>query len=741
MYLAVPTAQRIRFGAFELDRQTAELYRDGEKLKLQGQPIAVLELLVARPGELVTREEIRKHLWPEDTFVDFEHSLNTHIKKLRQVFDDDAETPRYIETLPRRGYRFIAQVATVPNGNAVVADVGEAAPWAAVDSVGPTTASTPEAEPSATLAPAEKRGRWKYAAIAAVLLASVVGALYWAMRPRTPVVVAIRQLTRDGLAKSARDGPKTDGTRLYFDVFSGGKFHTGQVSTQGGDVSYLDLPMIGEPFVDDISDDGSQLEVFDEPVDFRQSTFWLVPLPKGPARRIPGSYAWGKLLPGGREIVYFQSSDLRHLYTAKLDGSDAHAVVTFPGEIRSFTISDPGPNNAITLSPDGKKIRFATTDDQTWESNLNGTGMQRFLPEFSKPMCCGQWSRDGSLYVFGSPEEGITNLWAVNESAWSSVPHRARATQLTSGPISFLVGTLSHDGKQIFAIGYTLRGELNVYDSKANAFRPYLNGISGGLTDFSRDGQWVAYVSHPQGALWRSRVDGSERLQLTFPPMGTILNPRWSPDGRFLVFMEIGDSWRKIYLVSADGGAPLLLLSDDLQPSDPTWSPDGKFLAYGGVPSYLAAGHPAPIEVRVLNVETKESRTITGSQGFWSPRWSPDGRYIAAQSEDEQHLWLYSFDSDRWRELPVPKLAKWDVVGSPAWSHDSRYLYFMNLSSVYRVRTPDGGWEIAADTSGTYAIYAAVGWPGWFGLTPDDRILVLEDRGSSELYALDLEYR
>jgi Tol biopolymer transport system component len=154
-----------------------------------------------------------------------------------------------------------------------------------------------------------------------------------------------------------------------------------------------------------------------------------------------------------------------------LDGSDAHAVVTFPGEIRSFTISDPGPNNAITLSPDGKKIRFATTDDQTWESNLNGTGMQRFLPEFSKPMCCGQWSRDGRLYVFGSPEEGITNLWAINESGWSRFLRRARAAQLTSGPISFLVGTLSHDRKQIFAIGYTWRGELNVYDSKAKAFR------------------------------------------------------------------------------------------------------------------------------------------------------------------------------------------------------------------------------------------------------------------------------
>jgi DNA-binding winged helix-turn-helix (wHTH) protein len=108
--MPVPTAQKIRFGAFELDRLTGELYQNGAKLKLQGQPIAVLSLLLEHPGELVTREQIGQHLWPEDTFVDFEHSLNTHIKKLRQVLDDNAETPRYIETLPRRGYRFIAVV-------------------------------------------------------------------------------------------------------------------------------------------------------------------------------------------------------------------------------------------------------------------------------------------------------------------------------------------------------------------------------------------------------------------------------------------------------------------------------------------------------------------------------------------------------------------------------------------------------------------------------------------------------
>ena len=143
------TAQKIRFGAFEFDRQSGELFKHGTKLKLEGQPIAVLALLLERPGELVTREELRRHLWPEDTFVDFEHSLNTHIKKLRQVFDDDAATPRYIETLPRRGYRFIAQVEAVQNGSGVAEDVGKLGTDTEADSKKPIA----QPEPSPTLLP------------------------------------------------------------------------------------------------------------------------------------------------------------------------------------------------------------------------------------------------------------------------------------------------------------------------------------------------------------------------------------------------------------------------------------------------------------------------------------------------------------------------------------------------------------------------------------------------------------
>src|SRR6516165_5872325 len=106
--------QRVHFGPYELDAHAGELYKDGLKLKLQGHPIQILAMLLGRPGELITREEIQQKLWPSEseTFVDFEHGLNTAVRKLRQALGDEAETPQYIETLPRRGYRFVGAITS-----------------------------------------------------------------------------------------------------------------------------------------------------------------------------------------------------------------------------------------------------------------------------------------------------------------------------------------------------------------------------------------------------------------------------------------------------------------------------------------------------------------------------------------------------------------------------------------------------------------------------------------------------
>src|SRR5262249_39766098 len=103
-------SQRARFGPFEVDLHTHELWKFGTRLKLVGQPFEILSVMLSKPGELVTREELHSRLWPADTFVDFNHGLNAAVNKLREALSDSAEQPRYIETLPRRGYRFIAKV-------------------------------------------------------------------------------------------------------------------------------------------------------------------------------------------------------------------------------------------------------------------------------------------------------------------------------------------------------------------------------------------------------------------------------------------------------------------------------------------------------------------------------------------------------------------------------------------------------------------------------------------------------
>jgi Tol biopolymer transport system component len=268
------------------------------------------------------------------------------------------------------------------------------------------------------------------------------------------------------------------------------------------------------------------------------------------------------------------------------------------------------------------------------------------------------------------------------------------------------------------------------YDAKSGQFAPYLSGIPAMGLDFSRDGHWVAYNDAADGTMWRSKVDGTQKLQLVFPPMLAYL-PRWSPDGRQIAFFghPPGEPWQ-IYLIPAEGGSPQLIYRTATNSADPNWSPDGKSLVFGE--NSLNNQGSA---VYVLDLKTRNVSKLPDSDGLYSPRWSPDGRYIAAIPLDSLKIMLFDLTTKKWSEIASL------FVAYPTWSRDARYLYFdgilENQEGYFRVRISDGKLERLFSLKGFQAAGGAFG--NWSGLGPDETPLLVRDVSIQEIYAFDWE--
>jgi Tol biopolymer transport system component len=355
--------------------------------------------------------------------------------------------------------------------------------------------------------------------------------------------------------------------------------------------------------------------------------------------------------------------------------------------------------------------------------------LHRFLPDWNPggSECCGAWTPDGKYYVFQATVAGSTNIWALREGRLFGKRGR-EPVQLTTGPMQYALPVVSKDSKKIFFVGTQSSAELSVYDSRLREFVPYLGGISAEGVSFSKDGQRVAYVRLPEGTLWRMRIDGSDQLQLTFPPMEAYL-PRWSPDGKRLVFYGVPpDGHSKIYTISADGGAPEALTSGERNEGDPSWSPDGNslVLAYvNGLPDS---------SVQVLNLQTHTVTELPGSKGIFSPRWSPDGRYVAALTFGDYKLVLFDFKTQKWEKLSDPG------VGFPNWSKDGKYVFFAEMgpaaSGFFRVDIASRKTEEVARLGNAHLALGSI----WRGVTPDGSPLIAREAGTEEIYALDVDF-
>src|SRR5271170_2037711 len=469
------------------------------------------------------------------------------------------------------------------------------------------------------------RRRWPLTLAAVFVLLASVFVYFWTRPLPPPKVSNYVQLTQDGEPKILE---ATDGLRLYLGMRTRTNWKVAEISVSGGDPIPIPVPSEGLTPLS-VSPDGSNLLAVD-----LSGVLWSLPTLGGAPHRLPITFSliasqeavWS---PDGKMLAYCHGNDL---FLARSDGSEARKLVTVPG-----LPYDP------QFSPDETKLRFSIRDPQSgdralWEISAQGTNLHPLLPGLHTPADeeHGKWTPDGKYFVFQSKGQ----IWVLPEKTGFFRRSVGTPVRLTESPLNLDSPLPGKDGKKLFVVGHRLLGELVRYDARSAAFLPFLSGISAEFVSFSKDGQWVAYVTYPDGVLWRSKVDGSERQPLTNPGMYAKL-PRWAPAGKQIAFYgwplegklqtdnRMGPSGQpyKVYAVSRDGGAPEQLIGDDPEPeSDPSWSPDGSKMIFAGRVNADSS------TIHVLDLATYQISTLPESQGYFSPRWSPDGRYIAAMS-------------------------------------------------------------------------------------------------------------
>jgi Tol biopolymer transport system component len=267
------------------------------------------------------------------------------------------------------------------------------------------------------------------------------------------------------------------------------------------------------------------------------------------------------------------------------------------------------------------------------------------------------------------------------------------------------------------------------WDRTAGLWRKYLDGLSAYELDFSKHGQWVAYVRYPDHTLWKSKLDGSEPTQLTSPDL-EVHQPHWSPDGQQIAFMALvpNGHWR-ILVLTTSSGAIDQPIPDGPDQGVPTWSADGRFIIYG---DRLYTKSQNTMTIHLLDYSSRKVSTMEGSSGLWTPRWSPNGAFISALRQNWKGLLLKHSGASDWREI-----LRGEHIDDPTWSPDSKYIYLMRRLEaqrlqVLRVAVDDGRVEVLADIENF-----PFTTEHWFGVAPDGSPIGLRGVLMQEIYAIE----
>jgi Tol biopolymer transport system component/DNA-binding winged helix-turn-helix (wHTH) protein len=687
-------AAKIRFDLFEFDFHVGELRRDGLRVKLQDQPSRVLFRLLQRPGEIVTREELRQDLWPDDTYVDFDHGLNSAVARLRETLRDSADRPRFVETISKRGYRFIGPIQS--DQPAVPEPVSTAKPRVASIKI-----------------PISMR----FWAVAVLLVTSSCAAAIWAMyRPDLD-----KQLTKIEVVPlvglrgfQATPALSPDGNLVAFRQSDGSRNAGIYVAVVGGDKS-VQLTSNPGDCCPTWSPDGRQL-AFSR---YANKTLSILTVPAlgGTEHRVyqgpdsmGGGITWS---PDGNVLAFCESR--------QEDPTRSWISLLSLAEFSIRPLSSP-PAGSIDrnpmFSPDGRELTFirstvAGVSNDIFVMPVKGGPAKRLTFDNRPIMGSPAWTADSREIVFSSDRGAATGLWRVcatgcspprpvagpvGEAKWPSIPTNGVHTLVYEEGLS----TYNIWQLRLKDVKHYEKPATPLISEKGDKMRPEL----------SPDGKKIAFESNRLGFwdIWVCDVDGTSCDQVT-SLHGSAGRPRWSPDGHHIAFEFHPKDRSEIYVVEVPGGVPHLLPTipgaDNLSPS---WSRDGTSL-------YFASKHGAePFQIWKMSLEGGSPIQITKHAGI-GPQESADGQHLYYSKFEQGGLWCLPLQGGDEAEV-LKDLGGFDW---PNWALRPEGIYFMKFGKFTDVSIE----FLEFATGKTHRLWTLQKEPGWgLSLASDGKSIV-----------------
>jgi DNA-binding winged helix-turn-helix (wHTH) protein/Tol biopolymer transport system component len=730
------SAGKIRFGVFEADVHSAELRKNGRKVRLQDQPFQILTMLLEHPGEVVTRDTLRASLWPVDTFVDFDHGLNAAVKRLRDALGDSAENPRFVETLARRGYRFIAPVHPSEPSNshepdeAITKIVTIPAIRANLENPAPHGITMPR------VALLQTR-RWRILLSSLSVLLMGTGAGWVAARRFNPILQPVAELR---LTANPPDDPilsaviSPDAKYLAFADRSG--LFLRVIST--GETHSIALPEGFKPRPAAWFPDGNHVLVTKTADPYVDDSLWNVSVLGGPPRKIMDEADARGISPDGKQIALVRGGNLHEgIWVMSADGDHAQKVFGEPGD--KF--------GGVAWSPDGRRLAFARFCYKTgfkvasaslWIVDLASGEANAVLADQELGEALAWPTRDRLVYSLAEPlpNQGDSNLWTVTIDPKGFSP-TGRPVRLTSGPDKKVRLSTSGDGKQLTFLRW--RSEPHIYVADLDAARggilaPRALSLDEGRNlpfAFTPDGKSVLFTSDRDGPahIFRQAADQAAPDLLVSGP-DSVAIARLNPDGTEILYLlqprsDDASGTGRLMSVPLAGGTPRMVLQ----------APQLHNFQCARVPSKTCIfGVSTRDKIAFVSFDptTGDTRAIDGlalpEGGSYNWSLSPDGSTLAVadwrRGPAPSEILLLSLRGRAPRKLA---LADWAGISSIDWTADGRNIW----TSAIRASGEQALLSVDLQGHATLLLQDLQRDVGWAIPSPDGRRIAFWEAGGS----------